>query len=235
MLRSRRALRRRSTIASRSRLAMLLEDLGLAGRGEAAARVRAGYFNQDGQMPLNTHGGLLSYGHCGVGGAMAHLVEIQSADDRPRRQSSGATPRSRCCTGRRRAVVACQHVPGARAMSEPIADWTQGCGSHRLSDLQRLRRAAIFPPAACAACGSSDPRRASRQRGRDGVCDLAGLCRAATPETRAHVPYNILLVDTDEGFRMMAHGDNDLAIGDKVSARFTQFAGRLVPYFAKTK
>ena len=26
-------------------------------------------------MPLNTHGGLLSYGHCGVGGAMAHLVE----------------------------------------------------------------------------------------------------------------------------------------------------------------
>src|ERR1700760_30940 len=56
-------------------LAMLLEDLGLAKRGEAAARVRSGYFNGDGAMPLNTHGGLLSYGHCGVGGAMAHLVE----------------------------------------------------------------------------------------------------------------------------------------------------------------
>lgn len=56
-------------------LAMLLEDLGLARRGEAAARVRAGYFAGDGEMPLNTHGGLLSYGHCGVGGAMAHLVE----------------------------------------------------------------------------------------------------------------------------------------------------------------
>ena len=56
-------------------LAMLLEDLGLAKRGEAAARVRSGYFNRDGEMPLNTHGGLLSYGHCGVGGAMAHLVE----------------------------------------------------------------------------------------------------------------------------------------------------------------
>jgi acetyl-CoA acetyltransferase len=58
-------------------LAMLLEELGLAGRGEAAARVRSGYFNRDGAMPLNTHGGLLSYGHCGVGGAMAHLVETQ--------------------------------------------------------------------------------------------------------------------------------------------------------------
>jgi acetyl-CoA acetyltransferase len=56
-------------------LAMLLEELGLARRGEAAAMVRAGYFSRDGAMPLNTHGGLLSYGHCGVGGAMAHLVE----------------------------------------------------------------------------------------------------------------------------------------------------------------
>src|ERR1700684_1547000 len=37
-------------------LAMLLEDLGLAKRGEAAARVRAGYFGCDGEMPLNTHG-----------------------------------------------------------------------------------------------------------------------------------------------------------------------------------
>jgi hypothetical protein len=34
---------------------------------------------------------------------------------------------------------------------------------------------------------------------------------------------------------MMAHGDNDLAIGDKVTARFAPFAGRLVPYFARTK
>jgi acetyl-CoA acetyltransferase len=58
-------------------LAMLLEELGLAGRGEAAARVRSGHFSRDGAMPLNTHGGLLSYGHCGVGGAMAHLVETQ--------------------------------------------------------------------------------------------------------------------------------------------------------------
>src|SRR3954452_2971443 len=56
-------------------LAMLLEDLGLAGRGEAAERVRSGHFSRNGAMPLNTHGGLLSYGHCGVGGAMAHLVE----------------------------------------------------------------------------------------------------------------------------------------------------------------
>lgn len=56
-------------------LAMLIEDLGLAKRGEAAARARNGDFGVKGALPMNTHGGLLSYGHCGVGGAMAHVAE----------------------------------------------------------------------------------------------------------------------------------------------------------------
>ena len=42
-----------------------------------------------------------------------------------------------------------------------------------------------------------------------------------------------MLVDVAEGFRMMAHGDSDLAIGDKVTASYRPFAGRLVPYFEK--
>ncbi len=56
-------------------------------------------------------------------------------------------------------------------------------------------------------------------------------CRAATPETRAHVPYNIVLVDTAEGFRMMAHGANDLAIGDKVTASYRAVCGKAGPVF----
>jgi acetyl-CoA acetyltransferase len=74
-------------------LAMLLEDLRLAGRGEAAARVRSGHFGRDGAVPLNTHGGLLSYGHCGVGGAMAHLVEthLQMTDRAANRQVRDAS------------------------------------------------------------------------------------------------------------------------------------------------
>ena len=56
-------------------LTILLEEIGLAPRGQAGRRAREGYFNFDGPLPLNTHGGLLSYGHCGCGGAMAHLVE----------------------------------------------------------------------------------------------------------------------------------------------------------------
>jgi len=56
-------------------LAILLEEIGLAPRGRAGHFAAEGYFSRDGELPLNTHGGLLSYGHCGVAGAMAHLVE----------------------------------------------------------------------------------------------------------------------------------------------------------------
>lgn len=58
-------------------LAILLEELGLAHRGGAAELARDGVFDLDGRLPLNTHGGLLSYGHCGAAGALAHLVETQ--------------------------------------------------------------------------------------------------------------------------------------------------------------
>jgi uncharacterized OB-fold protein len=111
-------------------------------------------------------------------------------------------------------------------------DWTAGeevityqvCGS--------CGHQQYFQRAFCAACGSVDvtQRRAS---GAGTVYATSLVCRAATEATRAHVPYNILLVDTAEGFRMMAHGVQNLAIGDKVAVRFTRFAGQLVPYFEK--
>ena len=56
-------------------LVMLLEEIGFAPRAGAAARARAGDFAPTGTLPLNTHGGLLSFGHCGVAGGMAHTVE----------------------------------------------------------------------------------------------------------------------------------------------------------------
>lgn len=56
-------------------LAMLLEEIGLAPRGGSGAMARAGVFGPQGALPLNLHGGLLSYGHCGVAGGMAHAVE----------------------------------------------------------------------------------------------------------------------------------------------------------------
>jgi acetyl-CoA acetyltransferase len=57
-------------------VAMLVEELGLTPPGRAGAYARAGAFEVDGRFPMNTHGGLLSYGHCGVGGGMAHVAEV---------------------------------------------------------------------------------------------------------------------------------------------------------------
>lgn len=74
-------------------LLILLEEIGLAPRGEAAARARDGDFDFDGVVPVNTHGGLLSYGHCGSGGALAHLVEAhaQMTDRAGSRQAKDAS------------------------------------------------------------------------------------------------------------------------------------------------
>ena len=85
--------------------------------------------------------------------------------------------------------------------------------------LRGLRRLAVFSPQLLRTCGAPDPVE-KRASGEGTVYATSLVCRAATPETRAHIPYNIVLVDTAEGFRMMAHGDPDLAIGDHVTVRF---------------
>jgi uncharacterized protein len=119
-------------------------------------------------------------------------------------------------------------------MSERIADWTQGEQVIIFQTCTSCGHVQYFHRAFCAACGASDSRE-QRASGKGRVYATSLVCRAATPETRAHVPYNILLVDCAEGFRMMAHGENDLAIGDEVSASFKRFAGKLVPFFAKDR
>ena len=111
-------------------------------------------------------------------------------------------------------------------------DWTAGREAILYQSCGKCGKAQYFRRAFCAACGSSDLVE-KRAGGKATVYATSIVMRAATPETRAHVPYNIVLVDTEDGFRMMAHGANDLRIGDSVAARFVQFAGRLVPYFEK--
>lgn len=78
-------------------LAILLEEIGFAPRGGSAERARRGDFSPSGALPLNTHGGLLSFGHCGVAGGMAHAVEAY-------RQLAGRAA-GRQVPGRRRAFV----------------------------------------------------------------------------------------------------------------------------------
>ena len=119
-------------------------------------------------------------------------------------------------------------------MSEKPADWTQGHEAILYQSCGSCRRVQYFRRDFCAACGST--RLEEKAASGEGTIYATSLvCRAATAETRAHVPYNIVLVDAVEGFRMMAHGDADLAIGERVIARFSPFAGHIVPYFEKAK
>jgi uncharacterized OB-fold protein len=115
---------------------------------------------------------------------------------------------------------------------EPAADWTTGVEAISYQACSSCNKLQYFRRAFCVACGAPDPvdRIAS---GQGTVYATSVVLRAGTPEARAHVPYNILLIDTAEGFRMMAHGANDLVIGDKVTASYRQFTGRLVPFFER--
>ena len=118
-------------------------------------------------------------------------------------------------------------------MSDKLTDWTKGAEAVVYQCCGACGAVQYFRRSFCAACGAPDPVEKSAS-GAGTVYATSLVCRAATPETRAHVPYNIVLVDAVEGFRMMAHGDIDLAIGDKVTVSYRPFAGRLVPYFEKT-
>jgi uncharacterized OB-fold protein len=119
-------------------------------------------------------------------------------------------------------------------MSDNRADWTKGGESIVYQVCGACGKAQYFHRRFCACCGAADPVE-KLASGSGTVYATSLVCRAATPETRVHVPYNIVLVDAPEGFRMMAHGDNDLAIGDEVTASYRPFAGKLVPYFERVK
>lgn len=122
----------------------------------------------------------------------------------------------------------------ATAASTPFWD---GCARRELL-LPRCTDCAttFFPPReACPGCGSDAPDwRPATGRGR--VWSL----------TRVHVsffgadwepplPYDVVLVDLDEGVRMLSRltpDSDEVGIGDEVVVRFVEAGARLLPFFA---
>jgi hypothetical protein len=107
-----------------------------------------------------------------------------------------------------------------------------GCaeGEIRYQHCPACDSAQFFPRPFCAKCGHGAPAwRASAGLGT--VYSLTRIVRAPTPEYRALAPYSILLVDLDEGVRIMAHGADGLAIGDRVTARFRVLGELSLPIF----
>jgi uncharacterized OB-fold protein len=82
----------------------------------------------------------------------------------------------------------------------------------------------------CPCCGVDEPL-LQPASGRGTVYSASTIYRAPTEVWRPYSPYTLLLVDAEEGFRMMAHGTPGLAIGGKVCAAFRTLAGKLVPFY----
>ena len=112
-------------------------------------------------------------------------------------------------------------------------DWTRGGDGIAYQACSACKSVWYFHRSFCPECGKDEPV-VHQASGTGTVHARTLVAPAPTEELRAHAPYLIVLVDADEGFRLMAHGNPDLQIGDRVTARFTDLAGRKIPYFEKT-
>ncbi|MBI94598.1 MAG: hypothetical protein CME05_15525 [Gemmatimonadaceae bacterium] len=86
-----------------------------------------------------------------------------------------------------------------------------------------------YPRPFCTNCGEHEP--AWKESLLSGV--VGGATTVHRPPSQAFanlVPYRLLLVEMDEGFRIMAYGDMAIQIGAKISVGFKERDGRSFPY-----
>lgn len=115
-----------------------------------------------------------------------------------------------------------------------MSDWTQGEARVVYQQCDACTARWYFRRDFCPRCGGGAPR--DREAvGAGSVYAVTLVARAPTEELRAFAPYCMVLVDTDDGFRMMGHGAHDLRIGARVRMRFVALTNRLVPYFEKVE
>lgn len=117
-------------------------------------------------------------------------------------------------------------------MADAFADtFWQGCaaGELRYQRCPECDAVQFHARPFCIRCGAMPDWAVSRGVGT--VYALTRVVRAPTADFAARVPYDILLVDLDEGFRMMAHGAAGLRIGDRVRVGYERHGERAVPRF----
>ena len=115
----------------------------------------------------------------------------------------------------------------------PIPDWTRGEPAVVLQRCLACTQVWSFHRDFCPACGAREPE-SFASVGRGVVYASSVVHRAPDDAFRAIAPYLLVLVELDEGPRVMAHAEPGLDIGDRVTLGFRTRAGRLVPYFEPT-
>lgn len=233
-------------------LALLLEELGFTPAGGAGNAAAAGDFDLDGRLPLNTHGGLLSYGHSGVAGGIAHVVEAvlqlrgAAGDRQVRRADPAAGPRA--------PVTALVHADGGvmsahatLVLTGPGRDWGRpgpaiptpvthasehadaAAGTTREATGPLLLRQclgcgahAYLPVIACTGCGG----RAARSVRADGRGTVIAATRVHRHTRGAGPPLTVVQVELVEGPRVLGHADGELAPGTAVTVAIGSHQGQ---------
>ena len=124
-------------------------------------------------------------------------------------------------------------APAGTSSEYARPDWFAGERAILFQRCASCGRAWYLPRKLCSRCGSVDLR--TKTASGDGVVHACTLVsRAPREEFRDLAPYLLVFVDAQEGFRMMAHGEPGLAIGDAVQATFREHAGGLLPFFVRS-
>jgi uncharacterized OB-fold protein len=117
-----------------------------------------------------------------------------------------------------------------RAQGQEPPDWTRGTPGVAFQRCEGCAHVWYFRREFCPACGKTEPQ-ALASAGTGTIHASTLVHRAPSDEFRALAPYRVVLVDLDEGFRMMGHGEPSLVIADRVHCQFRSVADRLLPYF----
>jgi len=110
------------------------------------------------------------------------------------------------------------------------ASWIDGTAAIVYQCCESCKKVWYFRRDFCPNCGLSNPK-SCQASGAGRVYAKSLVHRAPSEALRVLAPYLIVMIDMDEGFRMMGHGDPSLEIGDRASARFVDFGGDVVPRF----
>lgn len=225
-------------------LAILLEELGFVERGSAGMHAREGSFSVTGPLPLNTHGGLLSYGHSGVAGGMAHFIESvfqlrgeAGARQVPRLVSPEATSSNAFLHGEggvlsaHMSLVLNREGSASKRESSPEQDefssgparepddWTTGHRALKLGHCPECGQLWYLPRFRCPQCGTRehDRRDAAGTGAVVAITRVHRPIRGADPQDRA-----LVLVALDEGPRVMGMAVEGLQVGDRVEVSFAK-------------
>ena len=112
-----------------------------------------------------------------------------------------------------------------------LNDWTRGGSVLHFQQCLSCHSTWYFHRPFCAHCGAVDL--VTQASGVQGIVYASTLVhRAPSDEFRAIVPYRVVLVDMQDGFRMMGHAELDLKLDARVQCEIRSIAGRPLPFFS---